>query len=423
MKIFTLMLALIFYVLINFACEPQDMPCVNPPCEPVDTTTPKPMIDTNIVWKHNADTNRNVCSSMVPVLYGNTVLFSRRTSGIPDGFMFFNKGTGELLHLYEDHISPEWKSGATYQYKQFCVVTDWYEVFLLDMESNRMIKRINLRNFGYDGRPRISGLAEWVYIPVEKLGHPKQEYTNTWLRWNMVTDQMEEVLTIVDQGTFAAGFESLAFWFKPNGDTVMIFQNRQYDFINSKRRIDLYAYNMRTLEIEWKVDSFTITGNTSVFPIIIEGDHLYFQGGNEAFCFSCVDGSLIWSQYFPGEGFFVSNAILEEELYLLKGETKKMYALDKKTGSIVWVNNEAGTSSSNLVYHKGYIYYETGQDGLGVLRRIRVSDGKVDWTLFPSTYKQFLHASYGPSGIVIDHETDLLYANDRVYHLCIKLPK
>ena len=58
----------------------------------------------------------------------------------------------------------------------------------------------------------------------------------------------------------------------------MIFQNRQYDFINRNRRIDMYAYNMSQKKYEWKIDSFTRTGNTSVFPILVKEDRLYFQG-------------------------------------------------------------------------------------------------------------------------------------------------
>ena len=358
---------------------------------------------------------------MNPIIYGNTVLFSRRNSRICDGFMFFNKTTGKLINLYEDATNLDWISGARYQYKNFCVITNWYDVFLIDLSKNEVVKQFNLRDFGYDGQPRIGGLGEWVYIPVEIISNPRRDYGNTWIRWNMLTDEIQEVVTIEDQGTFDASFESLAFWMKPDGDTVMIFQNRQYDFTHRDRRIDLYGYNMTKGIYEWKVDSFTVTGNTSIFPILIEGDRLYFQGSNEAFCFDCRDGHQIWNRYFPGESFFITNAVLAEGKYILKSETVKMFALDKMTGQTVWENQSAGVSSSNMIYHNGFVYYETGEGGLGVLRRIWVQNGNVNWTYFPSNYKKYLHASFG-SDIVLDPETNIIYCNDRIFHMGVRLP-
>ncbi|MBK9271094.1 MAG: PQQ-binding-like beta-propeller repeat protein [Saprospiraceae bacterium] len=420
----TIKLICLFCLLNGFmSCEPSDLITIILDQHPQDTTFTASVIDSNIVWKYNPGLNRNIFSSMNPVLYGNTVLFSRRTSGLQDGLMFFDKKTGVLLNLFENHTSNEWLSGESYQYQHYCVLTDWYEVFLLDMENKKIQRRFNLKNFGYEARPRISGFGEWIYISVGHNGHPRKNYTNTWLRWNLTTDQMEEILSIEDPGTFEASFESLAFWLKPNGDTVMIFQNRQYDFINKNRRIDLYAFNIRTKEFEWKLDSITKTGNSTIFPILIQDDRLYFQGVNDVYCYSCYDGSLIWERYFPEVGISNANALLEEGNYILQAGENKMIGINSLNGKINWTNHSAGYSLSNLVYHKGYIYYETGKDGLGVLRRIRVSDGKVDWTLFPSAYKQLTNASYGTSGIAIDHETNLLYSNDRVYHLCIKLPK
>ena len=112
-----------------------------------------------------------------------------------------------------------------------------------------------------------------------------------------------------------------------------------------------------------------------------------------------------------------------EGKYILKGESDKMYALDESSGLIVWENSKAGASQSNMIYNKGRVFYETGQDGLGVLRGIRVSNGKVEWTYFSSNYPKYSNVSFGLSGIAIDSMTNYIYSNDRVFHMCIKLPK
>ena len=411
---------LILIAILNFNCDPLGTKCTDPPCVPLDKKSKG--IDTNIIWQYNPDTLTNACGSMEPILYNNTIVFSKRFEGV-DEILLFDKMTGKLINSYSDPSNPDWISGARYQYKNICVITDWYNIYFLDLENNTFLNKINLRDYYYDGQPLIGGFGEYVYIPVEKIGEPNQSYSNTWIRININTYEISEVMTIRDKGSFTAGFESLAFWIRPDGDTLMIFQNRQYDFPNRNRRIDLYAYNMSDRRMAWKVDSFTITGNTSIHPIIIKGDKLFFQGSNEAFCFNCNDGSLVWNRYFPGESFFITNAILEKGLYVLKSETKLMIALDEATGTTVWENPTAGTSSSNMIFYKDHLYYETGQHGLGVLRRLKISDGQEDWTYFSSNYAQHLNVSFGPSGIIIDPVTNYIYANDRVYHMCIRIPQ
>lgn len=415
------MLFLFINLFVLMACDPKRMDCFDPPCDAVDTLT-NSNLDKNIIWQYRADSSQSFCSSMIPIQYMNTVLFSRESEN-PDGFLFFDKLTGKLVNSYFDPENLTWKTASRYLYKNICVITDWNNIYFLDLKNNTFLNKINLRDYYYDGQPRIGGFGEYVYIPVEKIGEPNQSYSNTWIRINVYTYEISEVMTIRDKGSFTAGFESLAFWIRPDGDTLMIFQNRQFDFPNHNRRIDLYAYNMSERRIAWKVDSFTITGNTSVHPIIIKGDKLFFQGSNEAFCFNCNDGSLIWNRYFPGESFFITNAILEKGIYVLKSETKLMIALDEATGSTVWENANAGTSSSNMVFYKDHVYYETGQNGLGVLRRLKISDGQEDWTYSSSNYPHYPNVSFGLGGIAIDPLTNYIYANDRVYHMCIRIPQ
>ena len=401
-----------FLLIINlvtalFSSCDENMPI--DPCEikPCDTVVIKPPIkDSNIVWQYNADTINNSCVSILPVHYENTILFTNGTRNLGEPFVFFNKKTGEIINQAIDPENTDGISAGIYQYKNYAVITDWYKIYVFDLKQNMLLKTFNLRDFGYEGLPRIGGLGEYVFIPVEKIARIS----------------VSEIRPYSKQNLNAVAI-SLAFWFKPNGDTVMIFQNRQYDFINRNRRIDMYAYNMSQKKYEWKIDSFTRTGNTSVFPILVKEDRLYFQGSNEAFCFSCLDGHQIWNRYFPGEGFFRTNAVLAEGKYILKGESKTMYALDENTGLSAWENLSAGTSSSNMLYHAGRVFYETGQDGLGVLRGLRVSTGKVEWTYFSSNYPKYSNVSFELSGIAIDSETNYIYANDRVFHMCIKLPK
>lgn len=402
-------------------CDPP--PCNPMPCDSVGVK-PKPGDpDLNILWQYNPDTVNNSCLSMPPVIYKDIVVFSNmygNKSGNP--YVFLNKKTGELLQTIDDPDNLKWRTGSRYIFNNIAVFTDWHRVYIINLDTREQIRKFSLRDYGYEGSPRFTGLGHLVFLAARPIGHPREKYIECYLTYNLLTQELTEIIRIEDSETFEPSFESLGFWFKPDGDTLMIFQNRQYDFKSARRRIDLYGYNMSNAKIEWKIDSITITGNTSVFPIIVKNDRFYFQGSNEAFCFSCKDGSLIWNRYFNGESFFRTNALLAEGKYILKSESSLMIALDENTGNTVWENPIAGHSNSNMIYHKAYVYYETGQDGFGVLRRLFVHNGSTDWTYNSSNRFKFSDASFGLSGIAIDPETNLIYANDRIFHMCIKLP-
>ena len=100
-----------------------------------------------------------------------------------------------------------------------------------------------------------------------------------------------------------------------------------------------------------------------------------------------------------------------------------MVAVDFNTGSIIWENQNASHSGQNMIYHKGKVYWEGDQGGLGVIKALRVSDGVVTWTFFTPNTKKYSNANYGLCGIAIDHENDLLYTSDLRFMQCIKIPK
>lgn len=111
---------LILIAILNFNCDPLGTKCTDPPCVPLDKKSKG--IDTNIIWQYNPDTLTNACGSMEPILYNNTIVFSKRFEGV-DEILLFDKMTGKLINSYSDPSNPDWISGARYQYKNICVIT------------------------------------------------------------------------------------------------------------------------------------------------------------------------------------------------------------------------------------------------------------------------------------------------------------
>lgn len=403
-------------------------PCTNPPCD----TAYKPK---ELVWQVATAADSSSCISNRPLLYKGDVVFTKYlcTAGIP--LFFMNKSNGKLNAYNTDVLDGSTSSDvANYLYQNYYAIQEQAKTFVFDLDQRKLIHTWNVNDLGGEGYPRINGIGPWVYLSWYTNKHVgKKYYTNSMVRRNMITSEYDTICTIKSDLCYTPFLEAPVFWINPQNDTVMIFQNRQYRFGNpcnlpSGYRIDLYAYNITQDKMEWSVQDFAITKQSSVQLPQIFDNKVFFQGSNEAFVFDCFTGQLVWSQYFPGESFFNANAVLAEGKIILKSETDRMIALDALSGNIVWDNPNAGASQSNMIYYKKKVYYETGEGGLGIIRAIRVSDGVITWTEFPKNYTtysgntKFSGVSYGLSGIAIDEETGLLYCHDRIFMQCIKIP-
>lgn len=425
------MLLLIVLFIISSACQKQMpnpiTPCQNPPCDTTDhTKLPK-----EVIWQVPSQPDSSTCLSNYPLIYKNEVLFTKFLceKGMP--VFFRDKSSGKLLHL-SNEVSETFESATSvgmYLYQNYYAVCSQYLMAIYDLDQQKLLKLWNVRDLGGEGEPRVNGIGPWVFQGWTSNHNGKAYYSSSLVRRNMITSQYDTVCSIKSDLCYTPTIEAPTFWINPQNDTIVIFQNSQYRFggnlckLPVGYRTDLYAYNMTKHKMEWTVQDFAITKQSSVQLAQVFNNKLFFQGSNEAFVFDCFTGKLIWSQYFPGESFFNTNAVLAEGKIILKSETDRMIALDAQSGNIIWDNPNAGHSNSNMIYYKGKVYYETGQDGLGVIRALKVADGLVTWTWFPNNYPKFSNVSYGLCGIAIDEETGLLYTHDRRFMQCIKIPE
>lgn len=414
------------------SCEKiSNTPCGKPSCDTTKIDTPNIPIDTQLIWQTSF--NENVaCISMYPILYENEIIYSKRATVQGEPYLFVNKKNGLLINeINNDKVSTSAK-GSQYQFANFLAIGYGNNVQVLDLDKRLIRYTWNSRDMSenYETMPRIGGYDKYVLMSRYSTATIEDEYTQYMVRSNMELGNLDTLFSITDTTCFRAGFERPTIWRNPKtNDSIIIFQNRQYRFGSSQcapnsvgwGRVDIYAYNLTKRKMEWMQSNVTPeTGNSSARPINIHLDKVFFQGDKHGILIDCESGKIVWRRFFQNESFMQTNSIIAEGKVLLKSETSNMIALDFESGNIVWENLEAGHSNSNMIYHKGNVYYETGQDGRGVLRGLRISDGKVIWTYFP---RNGSNSDYGLSGIVIDPETDFLYTSDKKYMQCIRLPK
>lgn len=420
--------SLIILISLLFSCkkeipQPPD-PCTNPPCN--TDTLPK-----EILWQLPSQPDSSTCLSNYPLIYNNEVIFTKFLCeyGVP--VFFIDKTTGKQIdYNYDVKMGSTAENLSQYIYSNYYVVHNWHYTYIFDLEQHKLIKTWNIRDFGAEGEPRTNGIAYWMFQGWStQAGVGKNYFSSSMVRRNIITSAFDTICTIKSDECYTPTLEAPAFWITPQNDTVIIFHNGQYRFggnpckMPAGYRTDLYAYNITKDKMEWTAQDIAITKQASVHLPVIFDNKVFFQGANEVFVFDCFTGQLIWSRYFPGEGFFNTNAVLAEGKFILKSESDRMIAVDASTGATVWDNPTAGHSNTNMIYYKGKVYYETGQNGLGVIRALRVNDGVVTWTWFPNNYPKFSNVSYGLCGIAIDQQTGLLYTHDRRFMQCIRIPE
>lgn len=420
-------------LLIGTSCEKTPInpsKCKLPDCSDTVTIKPTPK-DTQIVWETPFFEDKKNCVSMYPILYKDNILYSRRLTVAGEPIIWVNKKTGKIETEINREENQTTSKVGNYLFENLLMLSHGGTHFqVIDLENKKFQKLFEPRNYGGEGQPRIGGFGKFALITLYSNRALEDEYTNYLVKINMETGVLDTLFSITDTTCFKAGIESAILWQNPSsGDSLLLFQNRQYRFTGSLcapntaswGRVDIYAYNLSKRKMEWKQANVTPeTGSSSVFPLIITDNKAFFQGDKQGILFDCATGKIIWQRFFQNEGFVQTNSIIAENKVIMKSETNNMIALDINNGEIVWENPKASSSSTNMIYHKGRVYWEGDQDGYGVLRGIRVSNGKIEWTFFP---KNGGSSTYGLSGIAIDHENDLLYSSDLKYMQCIRLPK
>jgi outer membrane protein assembly factor BamB len=150
---------------------------------------------------------------------------------------------------------------------------------------------------------------------------------------------------------------------------------------------------------------------SSVATPVIDGDKVYFYGGDKVHCIHPATGEDIWKFQVGGSNaleFVSSNILLHGDMLIAKPDSRSMYALDKETGQQVWYNPQtmsspsAMTIVSDTVYFTGY--YVNGVD---------VNTGELVVQYESPSNGVFL------SSVGINPDNGYIYASDGVYLYCL----
>lgn len=413
----------LFCILLLSSCKCCEMNDCAPNCpEPPDTTITTEKL--KILWQQpmNKDTAETI--SMTPYFHNGNIIYSNLF--YVDGYEFIkarNASDGALIWEWE----PSWPGEGI-------KISRDYQENTMFLSLGGGIYAINLENGSNRWKEKSIGENE-IGLRVSVFGNYGYTTNSNALIKDTVCHLVRrdlqgqygwDTLFSIVNTVYRPNLEAPSLYINQAGDSLLIFQNRQWAFGLSDGRIDLLAFNLRTKALEWKVDDFDPEGNSNIErPLIYQGK-IYFQGTKTLYCFNAETGNQLWSFQCPtpNDNLVVSNLlIVENTIYLKPSLDATLYGLDINTGAKIVEVFNTGSGGCQMIYYNNHIYY--GSHGTGRLYAINIKTNQKIWDEYPPNHsregKWKGNAFFRDVTIVPEH--NCLIADDHYFVMAIKLPE
>lgn len=405
-----LLLLLLIFTLTS--CKDDEVVFVPPVIE--DDTVEIPT-NLDVVWEREMiDIDYTISSTISPIFYEGDIVHS--TDVVSTTYLVRRNGeTGELIWKlangnFEGLIG---KRGSAIVDGKLGVLAP--NLSVVDLSAGESIG-ISEKSFPNN---RVEGYNGYFYQAFEDTDATINN-TSSIYRTADNGQNWEVVYSVDITNGFRPSLHPPVFYENVAGETIAIFQNRQYNFDLGQGKVDLYAYNIDVDSLVWFNENVDPTGNSSVSKPIIDNDLFYFQGAKRVICIDINSGEEIWMHETVGNGsYLICNMVLAEGKLFLNRDGKNIRALDKSTGEEIWKNEIVKSeNSARMAYHDGIIYFVS--EGRGTLCALRADNGGIIWEEDSPNDDTFNGLGFR-GGLTINPDLGLLYAIDGRYVMAIKL--
>jgi len=292
------------------------------------------------------------------------------------------------------------------------------------MNTGQNIWANNVSTNNATGSPNISRAGDFLYTE-----HSDKQILDTasyFVRANIQNGVWDTLFVLKIADGYRPNLMPPSLWISPLGDSILIFQNRQWNFPASDGRIDLLAYNLKTRLFEWTTKDFDVVGNSNIEPPLIYDNKIYFQGEKKLYCFDAATGNNIWSWSVPLgiDNIMQANLLVAEgKIFVKPNNERSLYGLNPNTGQVLLNIGNAGSGQCVMSYYNGIIYYASG--GNGKLCAIRPSTQEVIWNDYSPNYskpgKWQNHTVF--DDVTVSPEHGCVFVSDHYFFMAIKLPE
>lgn len=401
-----LLLLLLIFTLTS--CTDDEV--IVPPIIEDDTVENSTNLD--VIWQEEMiDIDFSDSYSISPFIYEGDVFYSTKF-GTPTEYIIRRDGeTGEMIwkSTKDDIGNITSKEGNAISNGKLGIIAPIFNV--LDLETGEFIEKSE-KPFPSN---RVEAYNGYFY---QAFYNSDIHNSCSMFRTSDNGQNWELVCKLDNVDGYEANLEAPAFYENDAGETIIIFQNRQYNFDILDGKVDLLAYNINADSLVWSKSDIDPSGNSSVHAPIVEGDLVYFQGFHRISCTNINTGEVIWNQ---AGGALTCNMVLTEDKVIVNGEGKRITAYDKNTGEELWRNVELYSENSPvMIYHDGIIYFVSG--GNGTLCAVKAANGETIWSE-DSPNDDTYNGLGCRSGLAINPDLGLIYFVDGRFIVAVRLPE
>lgn len=386
-----------------------------------DTTDSGNTESLTIEWKIRTDTSGLICDGREPLLWNNKLLWSNAPLGQGFRLILSDAATGSEIWTWNNFIHD-----ADFPYFNYHFIFEGRYCFNNIQETHSIDLNTGLsawQNHNSKTAAYISLAGGYLY---GKLNNSNYRPKRCVLRRSKVdAPGWEEILSLdaSDLSGYSPAIFGPSLWLSKTADSILVFQNRSWNFNSGDGQIDLYAYNINQDKLHFDIKDLEPSGNSNVLSPLIDGDRVYLLGQKNLHCVDLNTGAVLWQKGFPGNGhhLMLSSLVIDGNRIIVKPDNDPIYAFNKYSGGLIWSTVHAGSSPSHLYQGKGSIFYTSDADGK--LYGVRTSDGFI----FMSEDSPNLGNTAYPGaafhgGLAVNKERGLLYVHDHYFMMAIKIP-
>ncbi|MCK5847395.1 MAG: PQQ-binding-like beta-propeller repeat protein [Bacteroidales bacterium] len=416
MKKMTIYILLLSSLLNLFACE-----------KPLEKGEVPPVAEAklSVVWKNFIYDNHGGAFMYSPLFAGNYVAICTRMpydDAAKIGLVIYDKVTGKPHPAwnhepdFNESIS-DWDIGGAND--DIAVLSASRYIYAYDINTGQEIWHKTSGNNYYS--TKISVFGDNLFY-IESPPQVEEEWGELYMA-DLNTGVSKKLLKLTMEDGYAFTLYPPSVLISTAGDTILIFQKRQWNFSLSKGKVDIYAYNMRLDSVIWVVDDITKTGNSSVMEGIITDDNTYlFQGSNSIHCIDVANGIILWEDALGTSSFFQTHNLYADGKVFMNSEGGDIICYDVQSGMKLWHSKIAFANpiGGSMAYYNGKLYLSaipTQEDVVpvekrGSLKCVSVATGEVLWS-----------NSTAYSGVKVDSQIGYLYFGSGFSLYCIDLNK